>query len=147
MYDYVRLCYRLCYRLVFFPGSSERQRRFCDFWPFFCWSRPIIVTAPGQVMTCLSAHFGPRVSKGQGSPESADKVWFFLGSKTSHWSILDLIGSHGSHSFQERMIQLLGDANPTFLWATSQLRDIHRAWWDVAIPARKPQWWIPQMSP
>lgn len=80
--------------LFFFPGSSERQRRFCDFWPFFCWSRPIIVTAPAQVMTCLSAHFGPRVSKGQGSPESADKVWFFGGAKHLigvYWISLNLM--------------------------------------------------------
>ena len=56
--------------------------------------RPIIVTAPGQVMTCLSAHFGPRVSKGQGSPESADKVWFFWGAKHLigvYWISLDLM--------------------------------------------------------
>ena len=59
--------------------------------------------------------FRPKGIQGPRVPRISRQSLVFLGSKTSHWSILDLIGSHGSHSFQERMIQLLGDANPTFL--------------------------------
>ena len=79
---------------LFFSGKFWKTTPFLRLLAFFCWSRPIIVTAPGQVMTCLSAHFGPRVSKGQGSPESADKVWFFWGAKHLigvYWISLDLM--------------------------------------------------------